>query len=119
MKLIIAVNTLGTSTWMGYFHDRDWDVKEYRDEVYKAIKETFRFIKKIDPITITEIDDVRPEKGQTKQVPEKAGYALKRKSRGAQDGLAERKSLIQSVSDAYQPGDKGVQESPPETGKEN
>lgn len=116
MKLIVAVNTLGTSTWMGYFHDRDWAVQKYQDEVCDAIKQTFRFIKEIEPITITEIDDVRPQKGQTKQVPEKAGYALKR---GHEEGLAEREELIRTVGNAYKPGDKRVQEDSPESEEED
>lgn len=105
---------------MGYFHDRDWAVQKYQDEVCDAIKQTFRFIREIEPITITEIDDVRPQKGQTKQIPQKTSLKVDESWEQHQASLAiRREDAVRAVSDAYKPGDKGVQEDSPEPEEED
>lgn len=100
MILAIYVNTDGSHTWMGFFHELDWDNPKYRKEVDDAAKKTFQNLKlkKIQPITVTEVRDVQPRNGQTKQVPAKEGHALQQGR-----SLDEREALIRTVSDAYQP----------------
>lgn len=100
MILIIAVNSNGTHSWVGFFHDRDWDNQTYKDEVFGAIEKTFRKlrIKNRHPITITEISNVEPRTGQTKQIGKAEGHALQRSRQG---GLGKREALIQAVTNAY------------------
>ena len=102
MILAIYVNTDGTHSWMGFFHDRDWDNPKYREEVDRAAKKTFQNLKlkKIQPITITEVRDVEPRTGQMKQASTKTGNALQRGRT-----LGKREELIRTVADAYKPRD--------------
>lgn len=104
MILTIYVNSNGTHSWAGFFHDIDWKNKEYRKEVDDAVLKTFRKLKlkNIHPVTITEVTDVEPRTGQTKQIGKAQSNALQPRPKGR---LAERKALIQSVADAYKLGD--------------
>lgn len=107
MILVIYVNTTGKNYWAGYFHERDWDNQKYKDEIDKAARKTFSNAKlrRINPITITEVRDVQPGDGQTKQAGKAKGYALQRRR-----PLAERQKLIRSVAETYQPRDTGIQD---------